>query len=217
MDASSQDDWCYLDLNGQHQGPFPISYLQGALSRSTVAPACSSLTFGLSITGLNQSGYFNQEALFWQEGQSEWKQLKDLPQLAQVLGQAPGPAVAGVAAIGATVEAAEAGMEDIGVFEGRDGEGQILQQRSTKAGRSVHKFSTALLARGRQGQGASLQARGASPKKRGLWDPPLQQSTWPSSPCLQVLSKMPPLQQPKWRPQLALVGGVEALRWPVHQ
>ena len=119
MAEGSEERWSYLDASAQPQGPFPISYLQstprraggraGALgslaaARSTAARtdlgSAELCSRGAAVlAGLQQAGYFNSEAMFWREGQPEWKPLKELPELFATLQQPP-PAGAAAAAEG---------------------------------------------------------------------------------------------------------------------
>jgi hypothetical protein len=80
--------------------------------------------------GLNAAGYFNPEAMFWKEGQPEWKPLKDLPELAEQLAQAP---PAGAPAAPAQAAAAGPEEEEAGEGEEKGGAAQAPAER-TKAG-----------------------------------------------------------------------------------
>ncbi|KAL4524862.1 hypothetical protein Ndes2526B_g07047 [Nannochloris sp. 'desiccata'] len=69
QDCLDQIAWHYLDAQRTSQGPFPLSYLQE----------------------LGKASYFNDDTLFWREGQGEWRKLAALPQLAEALKPATAP------------------------------------------------------------------------------------------------------------------------------
>jgi hypothetical protein len=103
--------WSYLDANAQPQGPFPVEYLKGAPAAWMMSGSLGRLAHPpllARLAELGRAGYFDGDALFWREGEPEWRKLSDLPGLAAELCPPAGaaPAVVNAAAAAAAAEAA---------------------------------------------------------------------------------------------------------------
>lgn len=83
--------------------PPPPPALPPASEPPGVSPAEPPLLHPRATAGLAHQGYFNPEALFWREGQPEWKPLRELPELSALL-----EAAAAAAAAAATGDGGEA-------------------------------------------------------------------------------------------------------------